>query len=159
MEDQVRLPSCVVRRSCRLSWQSCVSFEMVLISPLILCIDCLSKGRCGSCWAISAMGIVEGVAYVTNGYIQSMSFQQLISCDGQNWGCDGGDVSTALQYAVSNSFGGLASLNDYPYGYTDYLGLGSPKCLTSPSMSLEVSSPKSWWHFRTHSTKASMFST
>jgi C1A family cysteine protease len=113
------------------------------LTSLGRCIVCPSKGRCGCCWAISAMGVVEGAAFVTNGYIQSMSFQQLIACDSQNWGCDGGDVSEALQYTVSNSLGGLASLNDYPFADTEYLGLATPECQTSgKQVSLEVYSPQ-----------------
>jgi cysteine peptidase B len=87
------------------------------------------------------MGAVEGASFVTNGFIQSMSFQQLISCDGENLGCDGGNICTAMKYSVRNSFGGLATLNDYPY--TDKQGTETETCQTSgKNVSLEVYSPQ-----------------
>lgn len=99
------------------------------------------QGRCGCCWSISNMGAVEGAAFVTNGYIQSMSFQQLISCDKQNFGCEGGNICYAMDYSVENRFGGLATLNDYPY--TDSEGSSTESCETSgKNVSLEVYSPQ-----------------
>lgn len=69
------------------------TFDVLYCIVFISCINALiavSKGRCGCCWAISSMGAVEGSAFVTEGWIQSLSFQQLISCDEENSGCDGG---------------------------------------------------------------------
>jgi C1A family cysteine protease len=87
------------------------------------------------------MGAVEGASFVTNGFIQSMSFQQLISCDEENLACDGGNICTAMRYSVDNSFGGLATLNDYPY--TDYDGSTTQACQTSDkNVSLEVYYPQ-----------------
>jgi Papain family cysteine protease len=73
------------------------------------------QGRCGGCWSISITGAIEGAAAISNNYLQSLSFQQLISCDESNLGCDGGFPASALAYANNNLEGGTATLNDYPY--------------------------------------------
>ena len=66
------------------------------------------QGRCGCCWAISVMGASEGAAAITpenEGFLEVLSFQQLISCDEQNWGCDGGmSVSVFAVWSSSNNF-------------------------------------------------------
>mmetsp|Transcript_8127 Transcript_8127/g.20381 ORF Transcript_8127/g.20381 Transcript_8127/m.20381 type:complete len:489 (+) Transcript_8127:239-1705(+) len=84
------------------------------------------QGRCGCCWAVSMAGAVEGAAYIENKYFQSMSFQQFISCNDRNLGCDGGNLAISAVYAVLNDFGGLVRLNDYEY--TDYRGQTTEQC-------------------------------
>jgi hypothetical protein len=76
------------------------------------------QGRCGCGWAVSLAGTIEGSAALTrrNGdFLQNVSFQQLISCDTSNYGCDGGNIVAGMLYSTNNSFDGLASLNDYPF--------------------------------------------
>jgi hypothetical protein len=75
------------------------------------------QGHCGCCWSISVVGAVEGIAAINSdfGYLENLSFQQLISCDTSNLGCDGGSVTSALQYVQDNHIGGLATLLDYPF--------------------------------------------
>ena len=78
--------------------------------------------------SFSLCNFLEGQAAVhamKNGYtyLQSLSFQQFISCDKKNFGCDGGALSYAVDYATKN---GLMSLNDYPY--TDGDGSTSKTC-------------------------------
>jgi len=62
-------------------------------------------------------GALEGAAAIASNfsYLQSLSFQQFISCDHSNYGCEGGSQVLALDYAESNTFGGMARLNDYAY--------------------------------------------
>mmetsp|Transcript_19424 Transcript_19424/g.29965 ORF Transcript_19424/g.29965 Transcript_19424/m.29965 type:complete len:463 (-) Transcript_19424:372-1760(-) len=80
-----------------------------------------NQGRCGCCWAVSIAGAIEGAAAVTTNltYLQSVSFQQLISCNHINGGCNGGDTDYALLYANVNRFGGMATLNEYPFSDED----------------------------------------
>jgi hypothetical protein len=90
------------------------------------------QGRCGCCWAVSLAGTIEGSAALTPGngdFLQSVSFQQLISCDSSNYGCNGGNIVTGMLYSTENSFGGLASLNDYPFSDDD--GDTAETCATS----------------------------
>jgi hypothetical protein len=86
------------------------------------------QGRCGCCWAVAVAGAIEGAAAVSSNfsYLQSISFQQFISCDTNNLGCDGGNPAVALNYADKNSFGGLTRLNDYPF--TDATGATTQTC-------------------------------
>lgn len=56
----------------------------------------LDQGRCGCCWAVSVMGAAEGAAAITpenKGFLESLSIQQLISCDDNGLGCGGGTKS------------------------------------------------------------------
>jgi len=86
------------------------------------------QGRCGCCWAIAMAGAIEGAAAVQTNftYLQSVSFQQFVSCDDSSYGCDGGDPVTALTYAESNPFGGMTRLNDY--AFTDGNGDTTEQC-------------------------------
>lgn len=94
------------------------------------------QGRCGCCWAISLAGAIEGAAYIENDYFQSMSFQQFISCNNRNLGCDGGNLQIGAGYATLNSWGGLSRLNDYEF--TDYKGTTTESCDLSGSTPLAV---------------------
>ena len=52
------------------------------------------QGRCGCCWAVAPAAAVESAAYLTgtDQFLESLSFQQLISCDDSNSGCSGGNI-------------------------------------------------------------------
>jgi len=72
-----------------------------------------NQGDCGSCWAFSTTEGVESAYFMANGKLPSpLSTQQIISCDKQDDGCDGGDLPTALKY-LKNA-GGQDSASDYP---------------------------------------------
>jgi len=59
------------------------------------------QGHCGSCWAFAAMGSLEGVYNVyhrSNMLRDWLSTQQLVDCDTNNNGCNGGKYTKAFDY-------------------------------------------------------------
>merc|ERR1712230_240439 len=49
-----------------------------------------NQGQCGSCWAFSTVGGLEGAWEIGTGTLTSMSEQQFVDCSKANSGCYGG---------------------------------------------------------------------
>jgi cathepsin L len=72
-----------------------------------------NQGQCGSCWAFSTTGGLEGQWQIASGNLASLSEQQFVDCSKQNSGCNGGLMDTAFQFAE-----GTAIATEDSYAYT-----------------------------------------
>jgi len=74
------------------------------------------QGQCGSCWAFSTTGSLEGAHQIATGELLSFSEQQLVDCSFLSYGnlaCNGGLQENAYKYYEQGAKAELESV--YPY--------------------------------------------
>jgi len=71
-----------------------------------------NQGSCGSCWAFSTTGAIEGAYAIATGSLTSLSEEDLVQCDTTDNGCGGGLMDNAFRWVESH---GIASEEAYPY--------------------------------------------
>jgi len=78
------------------------------------------QGQCGSCWAFSVVENIESVWMLahnmTAATMPALAPQQLVDCDDEDGGCNGGNQDTAYDYLEGS---GLEKESDYPYRALD----------------------------------------
>lgn len=94
-----------------------------------------NQGSCGSCWAFSSAGALEGQLAKKTGQLMDLSPQNLVDCVTENDGCGGGYMTNAFKYVVDN--GGIDSEEAYPY-----IGEDQPCRYNSTGMAAQCKSYK-----------------
>lgn len=77
--------------------------------------DVKDQGQCGSCWAFSAVGVIEGQHAKVNKTLVSLSEENVVDCSSSfgNYGCGGGWPEAGMRYVINNS--GIDTEQSYPY--------------------------------------------
>jgi len=73
------------------------------------------QAQCGSCWAFSSTGGIEGAWFMAGNKLTSVSEQELVSCDKVDQGCNGGLMANAYDWLVSKQGGKIVTEQSYPY--------------------------------------------
>jgi cathepsin L len=91
---------------------------------------------CGGCWAFSSISALESAICLKTGKLTELSEQQLVSCDSNDSGCEGGLITTGLSYLQSQ--GSVSTEASYPFtsGETEEDGTCTTRGHTKVSFSI-----------------------
>jgi C1A family cysteine protease len=76
-----------------------------------------NQEQCGSCWAFSATETVESATLLAGRSVPALAPQEIVDCDRNDDGCNGGDPREALSWVMSQ--GGQDTEACYPYTARD----------------------------------------
>jgi C1A family cysteine protease len=96
------------------------------------------QGQCGSCWAFSTTETVESANLLCGRSMTIGSPQEIVDCDSNDAGCNGGDPQEALNWVVSQ--GGLDTDQCYPYTAEDGT-CNAANCQASPNLNIKTVTP------------------
>merc|ERR1719379_1612012 len=90
-----------------------------------------NQGQCGSCWAFSTTGSVEGAYQIATGKLLSFSEQELVDCAGSygNQGCNGGLMDNGFKYIEAKG-----DVLESTYPYTAKTGTCTTSKTTNPAV-------------------------
>jgi len=75
-----------------------------------------NQQQCGSCWAFSTIGNIEGVWNLAGNKLTSLSEQQEVSCSTTDYGCGGGWPFWAMTDMIASPYNGrIDTEKGYPY--------------------------------------------
>jgi len=100
-----------------------------------------NQGDCGSCWAFSTTGSLEGLYKLDKNILLSFSEQQLVDCASSCFGCDGCWPYVAMEYSAAH---GMALEKLYPYkGYQQTCNIPANVSLIKTNTGYECVTQKS----------------
>jgi cathepsin F/cysteine peptidase B len=77
------------------------------------CTPVKDQQQCGSCWAFSATEVLESFTFISGKGLPDLAPEQIVDCDTNDSGCNGGDPRSALTYV--QGAGGEDTESSYPY--------------------------------------------
>jgi cathepsin L len=77
------------------------------------------QGQCGSCWAFAAIASEESMYFLYTLTLYNLSEQNLVDCDYNDYGCEGGSVEGAYFYVYDEQNGYFVDETNYPYTAVD----------------------------------------
>ena len=92
------------------------------------CTPVRDQGNCGSCWAFGTVGSLEQAILIQDVASKDLAEQYLVSCNFENWGCDGGFWAHDYhewKLGVDGTGPGAVYEASFPYTATDAACNGS----------------------------------
>jgi len=75
------------------------------------------QGDCGSCWAFGTVGVLECAIKIIDGVDVDLSEQWLLSCNSDDWDCDGGWWAHDYHIAKTDPCDSSGAVYESEYGY------------------------------------------
>lgn len=85
---------------------------------MYFCPTIRDQGECGACWAFGTVGVLEIAIGIRDGILKDLSEQYLISCNTDDWGCDGGRWAHDYHWwkpGRNQTAAGAVYESDFPY--------------------------------------------
>ncbi|MCX7044001.1 MAG: C1 family peptidase [Candidatus Sumerlaeota bacterium] len=79
-----------------------------------------NQGSCGACWAFATVGALECAIKIKTGVSVDLSEQWLVSCNQEDWSCNGGWFAHDYYLLSSDPCGGSGAVMEADFPYVAY---------------------------------------